>query len=44
MMRWLDGITDSMGMSLSKPKKKVKDKGSLVCCSPLGCTESDMTN
>jgi len=24
--RRLDGITDSMGMSLSKPKKKVKDR------------------
>ena len=25
-MRRLDGITDSMGMSLSKPEEKVKDR------------------
>ena len=25
-MRQLDGITDSMGMSLSKPEEKVKDR------------------
>jgi len=39
MMRWLDGITDSMDMGLSV----LQVLGSLVCCSPWGCKESDMT-
>ena len=40
-MRWSDGITSSMDMSLSKPWELVK--GSLVCCSPQGYKVSDMT-
>ena len=43
-MRWLDGITDSMDMSLSKLQELVVDaQGSLACCSPWGCKELDMT-
>ena len=42
-MRWLDGITDSMDMSLSKLQELVKDKGGLVCCSPWARKESDTT-
>ena len=43
-MRWLDGLTDSMDMSLSKLGELVKDRqGRLVCCRPWGHKESDMT-
>ena len=43
-MRWLDGVTDSMDMSLSKLQELVGDgQGSLACCSPCGRRESDTT-
>ena len=42
-MRWLNGITDSMDMSLSKLWELVIRQGGLVCCSPWGHEESDMT-
>ena len=42
-MRWLDGITDSMDVSLSKLRDLVMGREALVCCSPWGCKESDMT-
>ena len=43
-MRWLDGITDSMDMSLTKLQALVIDReGSLAYCSPWGLKELDMT-
>ena len=43
-MRWLEGITDSMDVSLSKLREVVMDREAwLVCSSPWGHIELDMT-
>ena len=42
-MRWLDSITNSMDMSLSKLWDIVWTLGRLVCCSLWGHKESDVT-
>ena len=41
-MRWLDGITDSMDVSLSELREMVMDRG-LACCNLWGRKESDTT-
>ena len=41
-MRWLDGITDTMDMSLSELQELVMDREA-SCCSPWGHKELDMT-
>ena len=41
-MRWLDGITDSTGMSLSK-LWVCDGQGGLACCDSWGGKESDTT-
>ena len=42
-MRWLNGLTDAMGMNLGKLWEMVRVQRGLVCCSPWGHKQSDTT-
>ena len=42
-MRWLDGIMDSMDVSLSELWEMVIEREALVCCDSWGRKESDTT-
>ena len=42
-MRWLDGITDSMEVSLSELRGVGDGQGGLACCDSWGCRELDTT-
>ena len=42
-MRWLDGITDSMDVSLSELRELVMGQGGLACCDSWGHKESHTT-
>ena len=42
-MRWLDGITELDGHEFEQAPGVGDGWGSLVCCSPWGGKESDMT-
>ena len=41
-MRWLDGITNLID-EFEQALEAGDGQGSLACCSPRGCKESDMT-
>ena len=42
-MRWLDGITGSMDINLSRLRELVMDREALACCDSWGCKELDKT-
>ena len=43
-MKWLDGIINSMDVSFAQTLGDGEGQGGLVCCSPWGYKELDMTD
>ena len=41
-MRWLDGITTSIGHEFARALRDGEGQGILACCSPQGHKESDV--
>ena len=42
-MKWLDGITNMVDVEFEEAPGVGDGQGSLACCSPWDCKESDMT-
>ena len=42
-IRWLDGITELNGLESEQTPGVGEGQGSLACCSPWGCKESDIS-
>ena len=43
-MRWLDGIMDSSGHEFEQTLGDTEGQGSLACCSPWGCKETQLSD
>ena len=41
-MRWLDGVTDLSGCECEQTPGDGEGQGSLTCCSPWGCKQTQL--